>query len=308
MHSWREIQTNPYSAHAVIVLYDGKIVGEKYGAGFDQHAMLMGWSMTKSITNALVGVLVGEGKLNIDAPAPVPEWRQDDRKNITLNDLLQASSGLSWTESYFMPTADFHNMFIRSDDKAAYASSRKLKHKPGEFFQYSSGTTNILSGIIRRTVGDAQYYRFPYEKLFYKIGMTNTLLEPDPSGTFVASSYCFATARDWARFGLLFGNDGISNGERILPAGWVAYSTTAANATDKGQYGAQWWLNSGAKNNAAVRTFPELPQDAFWADGFEGQYVMVIPSRKLVIVRLGVSHFGSHFEQLAMEVIKAVPE
>ncbi|MDH4089646.1 MAG: beta-lactamase family protein [Cyclobacteriaceae bacterium] len=298
----------PIFTHAVLVVYDGQIIGEKYAPGFDHHSLLMGWSMTKSITNGLIGVLVGEGRLKVDAPVPIAEWQNDDRKNITLNNLLQASSGLSWSESYFNPVSDFHNMFIRSDDKAAYAISRKLKHKPGEFFQYSSGTTNILSSIIRQTVGDDQYYRFPYEKLFYKIGMNNTLMEPDASGTFVASSYSYATARDWARFGLLYLNDGLCHGERILPQGWVAYSKTPANAAEKGQYGAQWWLNAGAKNNPADRKYPTLPQDAFWADGFEEQYVMVIPSRKLVIVRLGVSHFGSHFEELASKIIKSVPE
>lgn len=298
----------PVFTHAIVVVYDGQIVGEKYAVGFDRNSKLMGWSMTKSITNALIGILINEGKLAIDGPAPVPEWQNDERKEITLNHLLQASSGLSWSESYFVPTSDFHNMFIRSDDKAGYAASRKLKYKPGEHFQYSSGTTNILARIIRRTISDAQYYRFPYEKLFNKIGMNHTIIEPDASGTFVGSSYSFGTARDWARFGLLYLNDGMWEDERILPEGWVKYTTNPAPAAPMGEYGAQWWLNKGAKDDASIRKYPTLPLDAFWADGFEEQYVMVIPSKKLVIVRLGVSHHGFDFTSLATEIINALPE
>lgn len=307
--AFREVNPQkPLFTHAIVALYKGQIIAERYAPGFDGKSKLMGWSMTKSIINALTGILVKEGKLNPEASAPVPEWTDDDRKQITLNHLLQASSGLKWSESYFIPTSDFHNMFIRSDDKAAYAAGRKLKYTPGSHFQYSSGTTNILSRIVRQTVGDDQYYRLPYEKLFYKTGMYQAIIEPDASGTFVGSSYSYASARDWARFGLLYLNDGIWNGERILPPGWVEYTTTPGQATDKGQYGAQWWLNAGKKETPADRYYPELPADAFWADGFEEQYVMVIPSKNLVLVRLGVSHHGFDFPKLATEIIKSLPE
>ena len=298
----------PINTHGVVVLYDGEIVGEKYAEGFDLHSKLMGWSMTKSITNALIGILVKDGKLKIEDPAPVSEWKADDRKQITLNNILQGSSGLKWSESYFVPTSDFHNMFIKSDDKGEYAANRKLKYPPNTVFKYSSGNTNILSRMIRQTVGDETYHTFPYERLFHKIGMYNTLLEPDASGTFVGSSYCYATARDWARFGLLYMNDGVWKTERILPEGWVKYTTTAATTTDIGEYGAQWWLNVGMKNNPIVRKYPELPTDSYWADGFEEQYVMVIPSKKLVIVRLGVSHHGFDFTKMANGIIDALPK
>jgi len=296
----------PMNAHAVIVVHKNKIIAEKYAPGFTAESRHMGWSMTKSITNALIGILVREGKLDVEAPAPVPEWRDDERNKITLNHLLQASSGLSWNESYFSPTADFHTMFIKSDDKAAYSASKKPAHNPGTFFQYSSGTTNILSRIIRHTVGDSMYHRFPYEKLFRPLGMSTAIIEPDASGTFVGSSYSFASARDWAKFGLLFLNDGVWNGERILPEGWVKYTTTPAPAADIGQYGAQWWLNAGSPSNPEMRKFPRLPRDAYWADGFEEQTVMVIPSRELVVVRLGVSHHGFDMSKLVEEVIAAV--
>ncbi|NJM25202.1 MAG: serine hydrolase, partial [Bacteroidia bacterium] len=232
-------EPSPESAlntHAVVVLYKGHIIAEEYAAGFDRHSPMMGWSMTKSIMNALVGLLVKDGKLNVDAPALVAEWN-DDRKNITLNDLLHASSGLAWSESYFTP-GDFHNMFTHSDDKGGYAAAKPLEAPPNTLFEYSSGTSNLISKIIRQTVGDSAYYKFPYERLFNKIGMRDVFIEPDASGTFVGSSYGYASARDWARFGLLYLNDGVWNGERILPEGWVKYTTTPAPAAPLGEYGA----------------------------------------------------------------------
>ncbi len=298
----------PLNTHAVVVVYENQIVGERYAKDFNKNSKMMGWSMAKSITNALVGILVKEGKLEVERRAPVSEWNSDERAKITINDLLQASSGLEWSESYFSPTADFHQMFIKSDDKGGYAMSKKLAHTPGTYFQYSSGSTNILSKIIRETVGDSLYYRFPYENLFYKIGMYDALLEPDASGTFVASSYAFASARDWARFGLLYLNDGMWNGERILPEGWVKYTSTPAAMAEMGRYGAHWWLNAGEPNDPSNRKYPDLPPDMYWADGFEEQYVIVIPSKKLVIVRLGVSHDGFDVVRLARDVMKAVGE
>ncbi len=280
---------HPVFTHAVLVVYDGQLVAEKYANCFTKNSKMMGWSMTKSITNALVGILVKEGRLKVEAPAPIMEWQNDERNQITLNNLLQASSGLEWSETYFLP-GDFHNMFIYSDDKGGYAAGKLKKYKPNEHFEYSSGTTNILSKIIRQTVGDHDYYQFPYQQLFYKVGMYHTLLEPDASGTFVGSSYGYASARDWARFGLLFLNDGVWMGERILPEGWVKYSSTPAPAAKMGEYGAQWWLNAGEKGNPAQRKYPDLPVEAMVADGFEHQHVVIIPSKKLVIVRLGVTH------------------
>lgn len=280
----------PINTHAVVVLYNGRIVAERYAEGFNKNSVLTGWSMTKSITNALIGILVHQQKLRLHDPAPVAEWNNDDRRKITLNHLLQASSGLEWSESYFLPGADFHNMFIHSDDKAAYAISRKLEHEPGTFFEYSSGTTNILSRIIRNTVGDEKYHRFPYEELFRKTGMYHALIEPDASGTFVASSYGHASARDWARLGLLYLKDGVWNGQRILPEGWVTYSTTPAPAATMGEYGAQIWLNQGAPEDPAKVKFPGLPAESIIFSGFEDNYLVILPSKNLVVVRLGVTH------------------
>jgi CubicO group peptidase (beta-lactamase class C family) len=300
---------NPVNTHAVVVVYNGELIAEKYAEGFDSNSRLAGWSMTKSITNALIGILVREGKLNIHDPAPIQEWQNDERKKITIHDLLHASSGLDWQESYFIPTSDFHTMFIHRDDKPGFAASQNLKHQPGTVFQYSSGTTNILSRIIRQTVGDREYYKFPYNKLFYKVGMYSALMEPDASGTFVASSYSYASARDWARFGLLYLDDGVWNNERILPEGWVKYSITPAPAANRRQYGAQIWLNLGRIENPLDSYAPGAPPDTFLFEGFEENSVAVIPSKNLVIVRLGVTHNNNfNLVKLINSVIGNLPE
>lgn len=292
---------------AMIIVYDGKIIAERYAEGFNKDSKLIGWSMTKSVTNALVGLLVKEGKLKIEQPAPVKGWEADDHKKITLNDLMHASSGLEWLEDYGNPSGAT-NMLFKSKDMGLYAATAKVKEKPGEVFYYSSGTTNIISRIIRETVGDDQYYKFAYEQLLYKIGMYNTLLETDAGGTIVGSSYSYGPARDWARFGLLYLNDGVWNGERILPEGWVRYTTTPAKGAKRGEYGAQWWLNAGAPGNPTDRIYPDAPTDLFWADGFEGQNVFVIPSKKLVIAKLSLSQNGEYMDDNAFlkEVVSAV--
>jgi len=274
---------NPVNTHAVVVMYNGKIISEKYAEGLGPNSILMGWSMTKSITNALTGILVKEGKLHVADPAPVEAWQGDERKHVTLNHLLQASSGLGWSESYFIPGADFHNMFIHSDDKAAYAESRKLEHVPGEFFQYSSGTTNILSKIIRETVGEEKYHRFPYDCLFSRIGMHHA--------------------------GLLYLNDGVWNGQRILPEGWVKYSTTPAPATKRREYGAQIWLNYGEEGNPENVEYAGVPREAIIFDGFEKNFVVIIPSRNLVVVRLGVTHNGNfNLGNLVAGIVALLPD
>jgi CubicO group peptidase (beta-lactamase class C family) len=293
---------------AVVVVHNGQIVAERYTAGFTPNSMLIGWSMTKSVTNALVGILVKEGKLKLDGPAPVEQWKNDRRRDITLSDLMHASTGLEWEENYGAPS-HVTDMLFKKKDMGLFAASSPLVDEPGKVFEYSSGTTNIISRIIRETVGDEGYYRFPYEKLFFRIGMLSTILEPDAGGTYVGSSYSFGTARDWARFGLLYLNEGIWNGERILPEGWVKYSVTPAPGAGQGQYGAQFWLNAGEKGNPSNRFYPAVPADMFWADGFEGQNVFIIPSKKLVVVKLGLSQ-GDYIDdnQFLAQIIDALGE
>ena len=266
---------------AVVVVYRGQIVAERYAPGFDRHTRLTGWSMTKGITNALVGILVNEGKLNIYQPAPVEAWQEDQRSRITMEDLLHMESGLRWWEFYGGPS-DATRMLFKEKDMGTYAIGSEVRNLPGKVFNYSSGTANILSAIIRKTVADSDYYRFPYEQLFYKTGMYSAILEPDAGGTFVGSSYCYATARDWARFGLLYLQDGVWNGQRILPKGWVDFTRRGDPETGN-SYGALWWLNEGLRH-------PKLPADCYSCEGYEGQYIWVIPSKDLVVVRMACEH------------------
>jgi CubicO group peptidase (beta-lactamase class C family) len=182
-------------------------------------------------------------------------------------------------------------MLYGSYDFGAYAAAKQLETAPGAKWYYSSGTTNIVAGIVRRAIekDHEYYYRFIHEELFDRIGMYSAVMEPDSSGTFVGSSYTFATPRDWARFGLLYLQDGIWQGRRILPAGWVAYTTTPTPAAPRGEFGAHAWLNAGSAANPRDRRWPAAPRDAFAALGFQEQKVIVIPSRKLVLVRFGAT-------------------
>jgi CubicO group peptidase (beta-lactamase class C family) len=245
--------------------------------------------------------------MKVFEPAPIPQWQNDDRKKITLHNLLQASTGLQWEENYGGPSPAT-NMLFKKKDMGLYAMACQPESQPNTVFEYSSGTTNIISRLIREAIGDEDYYRFYYRELFEKIGARSMVIEPDAGGTYVGSSYSWATARDWARFGLLYLNDGVFNGERILPEGWVAYTSTHATAAKRGEYGAQWWLNAGAMNDQNNRTYPAVPADSFQAEGFEGQFVFVIPSKKLVVVRLGLSQTNElDMNQFVSKVIQALP-
>ena len=281
---------------AVVVVHRGSIVAERYAEGFDAGTPLPGWSMTKSVMGALVGIRVREGVLDLHAPAPVPEWRGDPRAAITLDQLLRMSSGLEFGETKDTDS-DMVTMLFDRGDTAAYAAAKPLAHPPDTHWHYSSGTANIVSRIVRDSFeGDqAAHFSFPRRALFDRIGMRSAVIEPDASGSFVGSSFMFATARDWARFGLLFLNDGVWLGARILPEGWVAYSATPTPEAPQGRYGAHWWLNAGEPDDPGDRPWPDLPTDTFAARGFEGQEVVVIPSRDLVLVRLGQSRPESLF-------------
>jgi CubicO group peptidase (beta-lactamase class C family) len=287
--------TEPYPGkkqrtRAVVVLYDGKLVAEHYAPGYDVNTKMYGWSMAKSFTAALIGTLVKQGRLDVKQPAPVPEWRNttDPRHAITLENLLQQTSGLDFLEDY-SKASDATTMLYKKGDMAAYTAGHSLGQIPGTKFYYSSGNSNILSRIVRQTVGEKDYAAYPYTVLFYKLNMYHTTLEPDASGTYVGSSYINATARDYARFGLLYYNNGVWNGERILPEGWVKQTTTAPAANKKKIYGYQFWLNGFAKDNTAKREYPNVPADMFYCDGYAFQFIYVIPSKKLVVVRLGLT-------------------
>ena len=285
----------PLRTRAVVVVHDGRIVAEQYAPEFSSETPLSGWSMTKSVTNALTGILVREGKITRESDDILSLWRQpgDSRAAITLDNLLRMRSGLEFREIYD-GINDVTEMICRSGDASGYAAAKPLIHDPIHdppacYYQYSSGTTNILCLVIRETIADdAAYHAFPYEKLFHPIGAMSAIIERDAKGTFIGSSYMYATARDWARIGLLYANDGVWNGDqRILPEGWVDYSRSPgpAPAEDKGTgalHGAHFWLQLTASHK-------QLPDGTFHMSGYEGQFVTIIPEKKLVVVRLGLT-------------------
>jgi len=287
---------NPRRTRAIIVVKDGQIIAERYGEGFSKDTLFQGWSMAKSVTNALLGILVQQGKLDIHASAPVPEWQSPDdpRKAITIDQLIRMSSGLEFVEDYGDLSTGITQMLYNTSDMGAFAASEPLVAPPDTVWNYSSGTTNILSRIIRDIIGGdiTDYWAFPQEALFHHININTAIIEPDASGTLVGSSYMYTTARDWARFGLLFLQDGVWNGERILPEGWVNYSRTPTPPS-LGEYGGMWWLNEGESGKPETREWPDQPNDIFYASGHDGQDVVMFPSQNLIVVRLSVSRNGA---------------
>ena len=275
---------------AVLVLQDGRIVAERYAPGFSKGTPLPGWSMTKAVLSALVGILVKEGRQSLSDKSLLPEWSGpgDPRGQIALEDLLRMRSGLRFAEVYSDPLSDVNRMLFIEPDAAAFAAARPLAHPPGTTWQYASGTTNILSRIVLRTVGEKDYPTFPRRALFDSLGMRSAVIEPDAAGTFVGSSYMFATARDWARLGQLYLQDGTCEGNRILPEGWAAFSASPTPQSE-GCYGAHWWLKLQKELGGETEAAKRIPSDAFFALGHEDQSLTVIPSRRLVAVRLGLS-------------------
>jgi len=273
---------------AIVVLHRGRVAAERYAPGFDRDTPLIGWSMTKSITNNLVGFLVADGVLDTAAPAGVPEWQapDDPRRQITLAHLLQMSSGLDFEEVYGAGSKTT-DMLFASYSAAAVAADAPLAYAPGERWYYSSGSTNILARIVRDAVGGSllEVQRFTRERLLQPLGLASMVIETDASGVQVGSSFSYATARDWARLGQFWLQDGVWEGQRLLPEGWMDWSTTPAPAAPNGEYGAQFWLNAG--RSSRDRPFPALPEDMFYASGFNGQMVAVFPEQQIVVARLG---------------------
>ena len=266
---------------SVLVLYKDKLIGEKYEIGFTKDSKLLGWSMTKSITGTMFGVLQRQKKFDIYKPAPVAEWQNDERKIITTNDLLHMNSGLEWVENY-NTICDATIMLFESEDMAKVQLEKPALYKPDTHWNYSSGTSNLLAAILRKQFKTHQeYLDFWYSALIDKIGMNSTVIETDMVGNYVGSSYAWATTRDWSKFGLLYLHKGNWNGEQILDESWVKYVSTPTN-TSKGDYGAQFWLNAGGK-------YKDAPRDMFYCSGFQGQKVFIIPSLDLVIVRMGLT-------------------
>ncbi|MDT7830704.1 serine hydrolase [Pricia sp. S334] len=265
----------------VLVVYKNRIIGEKYLRGFNKDTPILGWSMTKSVLATLYGILEYQGKIDLDAPAPVPEWQNDDRKHITLDHLVRMQSGLAWEEDY-TTISDVTRMLFMKSDMTKVQVEKEAVAPPTEVWNYSSGTTNLLSGILRQDFDTHQeYLDFPYSALIDKIGMHSMLIETDMVGNFVGSSYGWATTRDWAKFGLLYLNKGNWNGEQLFDQQWVDYVRKPTAHSD-GDYGGHFWLNAGGK-------YPDVPRDMYSANGYQGQRVFIIPSKDLVVVRTGLA-------------------
>ena len=269
--------------HAVVIVQGGRLIYERYGPEHGPDITCMSWSKAKSLTQALAGILVGDGKLDIHAPADVPEWTTpgDPRGAITLDQLLRMSSGLEFSEVYLpeKPSDTIAMMWgVGKDDVAHYAADKPLAYRPDSFWSYSSGTTNIVSRVLARTIDahGADFEAFMRERLFEPLGMRTPVPKFDEAGTFIGSSFCFTSARDFARFGLLYLRDGVWEGRRILPTGWVDYARTPTwqQTEADGRYGAHWWLGIAGP-------------DTFSANGHEGQYTVVVPELDLVMVRHG---------------------
>jgi CubicO group peptidase (beta-lactamase class C family) len=266
---------------AIVAVHGGRVVLEGYGPDTTADTTLISWSTAKSITHAVVGLLAGDGRLAVDAPAPVAEWAGDERSHITLQHLLEMRPGLRFAEEYVDADAsDVIEMLFGAGqhDVAAFAASFPLDHPPGTVWNYSSGTTNIVARIAGDAVGGSEAGMRAYlqDRLFGPLGMESADPRFDDAGTFIGSSFLYCTALDFARFGLLYLRDGVWDGRRLLPEGWVDHARRPVDvpADEDFGYGAQWWL---------WRDRPGL----LAAHGYEGQYVLVAPDRDLVVVRLG---------------------
>lgn len=281
---------------AVVVVKDGHIIAERYADGVGIETPLLGFSATKSVISALTGILVRKGVLTLDQPAPVAAWQNPDdpRHAITVDQLLRHTAGLAIGSSLQASLASalepVNQMKFMKSDMAAYAESFDLETPPGSVWNYNDGNFIVLSHLIRNAAeGHASnVLRFARQELFAPLGMRNVTLEFDASGNPEGSSQMLASARDWARFGMLYLNDGVAGGKRILPEGWVKYSAAATPNAWVG-YGAGFWTDLGDSFGANYRIEHGMPRDAFFAKGTIGQYVVIVPSERLVIVRLGRS-------------------
>ena len=282
---------------ATVVVLDGRIVAEAYGEGFSPATPLLGWSMTKTVNAALVGRLVQAGVLSPQMASLFPEWRGDPREKITLAQLLAMESGLSFNEHYGSVT-DVTRMLFLEPDMTRFVLSRPLAANPGTRFDYSSGTAVLLSRLwMSATGGRSAALSFPRKALFSPLGMASAVMEGDETGIFVGSSYMYANARDWARFSQFLLDDGVWKGERLLPADFVAGMRTA-NATSGGTYSrVQTWLKGpGGKSDAEHG----LPADTFWLRGHDGQSAVIVPSRRLIVLRLGLTPSALGYEPQAL--------
>jgi CubicO group peptidase (beta-lactamase class C family) len=304
--------SQPRLTKAIVVLHDGKLIAERYASGYGPDTPIWGHSISKSITSALIGILVQQGKLRVDQTAPIAAWAspQDPHHAVTIDELLRMDSGLPFDETDG-PVNPMARMFFLENDMARYAATVPLDHPPGTTWAYSNLGYVLLARIAVNAAGDGgavNAERLVRAQLFAPLGMRHAVFETDLAGTPVGSSHVYASARDFARFGQLYLDDGVVNGRRILPEGWVSYSHSQ---TLKTGYGAGFWTNLVNEGSVPVWDapwgIPQAPKDMFYARGAFGQYIVIVPSEHLVIARLGISlHAGTGIGDLVAGVITAL--
>lgn len=290
---------------AIVVVQHGKIIAETYGAGFDDKTPLIGWSMSKTVNAILLGRAMEKGLLKVDDSNLFPEWQNDDRKAITLADMTAMQNGLAFNEDYG-DVSDVTRMLYLEADSAGFTISKPLDAKPGTKFNYSTGTAVAISRYWMNKMPDANTaYAFPRQELFNPLGMESAVMEVDEKGTFAGGSYVYADARDWARIGQFLLQDGVWNGQRLLPDGFVKLMRTASSASN-GQYTQMqtWLMGPGEQPNSSFGA----PDDTFWLQGHDGQTVAVVPSRDLVVVRMGLtpSRLGYRPQNLLAAIAKTL--
>ena len=271
----------PIQTTSVAIVHKGELIYESYGLGAEEDSPILGWSMTKTITGMLVGLLADQGRIDLDAPAPLADWAGTEKAQITTRELLNMTSGIENNENY-KGLSDVSKMLYLESDQLAFAQSQMLMHEPGTVFDYSTPEANRLAAVVHSVVGDQQaVYDFYQQYLFHKLGIRSAVIEFDAAGGMVGGAYGYMNTQDWARLGLLYLNRGVWNGERIFSEEWMQFALTGTEQA--AHYGAQLWINAGGERWA------DLPEDIFYFMGHQGQRVIMIPSKDLVVVRTGVT-------------------
>jgi len=299
----QEDNNNGLHTRALLIMQNGKISGEAYAPGFDKDTLHLGWSMGKSLVALLFGRMELERGLQVSQTGLFDTW-QDERRDLSIEHMLHMSSGLEFSEVY-APGSDATRMLFNEYSASDVAMNKPLVHPPGSHFAYSSGTTNVLSRYLFNQLGGtpAGAYEFLHKELLIPLGLAHTIVEPDPSGVFVGSSYVYASARDWAQLGSLLVTDGVHKGKRLLTSDWITRATTPNSSSNEPRYGYQLWLNSGGNE----LRWPDLPADAFAMQGNRAQIVLMIPSQKLVLVRLGWTAGGYPYNSTFSELLASLP-
>ena len=301
----------PQYTRGVVAVHRGKIIAERYAPGFGPHTPQISWSMGKSIAATLIGVLIQDGMLRLDQPAPVPEWQdvRDPRRAIRIRDLLRMSSGLDFDNFGLDPGSSYNaanehfRIYFDAVHVSAHSVYQPLRFEPGTVWRYRNSDPLTLMYVARRALESRgeDFLTFPQRRLFDPLGMRSMVLETDAWGNFIITGYDYGSSRDWARLGLLYLQNGMWQGKRMLPERWVEFVTTPAPGDPSNGYGGLFWLNRGG-------AMPRVPADAYWAAGYMGQRTMIIPSRDLVVVRHGPSPGGdgAYMEELITRLLEAL--